>query len=175
MSSTAQPRSQTQTVTRTETAQPILRLRNKDGETKKRGKTRPQVSWNEDVVDNEHMNKKKSKICCIFHPQREFGEESGSSSDDSSSDLSGDEGDRRNNIHNHDHDHDHDHNDDDNDDFVCDHGHVHKKSDKIKKSKSKKSSTINDSKPNAYETQPVYKNQSTLPTNDQQDIHTKPQ
>jgi len=25
------------------------------------------VSWREDTVDNEHMQKKKSKICCIFH------------------------------------------------------------------------------------------------------------
>lgn len=24
------------------------------------------VTWTEDTVDNEHMGKKKSKICCIF-------------------------------------------------------------------------------------------------------------
>jgi len=25
------------------------------------------VAWTDDTVDNEHMNKKKSKICCIHH------------------------------------------------------------------------------------------------------------
>ncbi|KAL4437506.1 hypothetical protein ABPG77_003487 [Micractinium sp. CCAP 211/92] len=38
---------------------------------KNRGKA---VRWAEDVVDNEFMNKKKSKKCCIFHRQRQFGE-----------------------------------------------------------------------------------------------------
>ncbi|CEP63546.1 type 1 protein phosphatase-activating protein YPI1 LALA0_S08e04984g [Lachancea lanzarotensis] len=33
---------------------------------------RSKVHWKEDVVDNEHMNKKKSKVCCIFHPQQNF-------------------------------------------------------------------------------------------------------
>lgn len=37
------------------------------------------------MVDNEFLDRKKSKVCCIFHPQREFGELS-----DSSSDLSSD-------------------------------------------------------------------------------------
>lgn len=32
------------------------------------------VKWAEGVVDNEHMCKKKSKKCCIFHKRREFGE-----------------------------------------------------------------------------------------------------
>lgn len=36
---------------------------------------RPRVRWEEGVVDNEHMNKKKSKICCIFHPQQNFDDE----------------------------------------------------------------------------------------------------
>jgi protein phosphatase 1 regulatory subunit 11 len=26
------------------------------------------VTWKEDTVDNEHANKRKSNICCIFHP-----------------------------------------------------------------------------------------------------------
>lgn len=30
-------------------------------------RTKKKVSWREDTVDNEHMQKKKSKICCIFH------------------------------------------------------------------------------------------------------------
>eukprot|EP00123_Amoebidium_parasiticum_P010408 comp20085_c0_seq1/m.24734 comp20085_c0_seq1/g.24734 ORF comp20085_c0_seq1/g.24734 comp20085_c0_seq1/m.24734 type:complete len:107 (-) comp20085_c0_seq1:814-1134(-) len=41
------------------------------------------VSFTNDTVDNEHMGKKKSKMCCIFKKQRAFGE---SSSDDSSCD-----------------------------------------------------------------------------------------
>jgi protein phosphatase 1 regulatory subunit 11 len=28
------------------------------------------VNWTEDTIDNEHMNKKKSKICCIFKKPR---------------------------------------------------------------------------------------------------------
>ncbi|KAF9989030.1 Type 1 phosphatases regulator ypi1 [Mortierella antarctica] len=49
------------------------------------------VQWDDDVVDNEHMNKKKSKICCIFKKQKEFGESSDESS--SESDSSGSESD----------------------------------------------------------------------------------
>lgn len=33
--------------------------------------SRPSVRWQNDVVDNEDMNKKKTKICCIFHPQED--------------------------------------------------------------------------------------------------------
>lgn len=32
---------------------------------------RPSVRWGSDVIDNENMNKKKTKICCIFHPQED--------------------------------------------------------------------------------------------------------
>lgn len=39
------------------------------------------VRWAEDVVDNEFMNKKSSKKCCIFHKQRPFGEWSDDDSD----------------------------------------------------------------------------------------------
>ncbi|PSC71173.1 phosphatase 1 regulatory subunit 11-like [Micractinium conductrix] len=38
---------------------------------KKKGKG---VRWAEDVVDNEFAGKRKSKKCCIFHRQRQFGE-----------------------------------------------------------------------------------------------------
>ncbi|KAF9310334.1 Type 1 phosphatases regulator ypi1 [Podila horticola] len=44
------------------------------------------VQWDEEVVDNENMGKKKSKICCIFKKQREFGESSDESSSESDSD-----------------------------------------------------------------------------------------
>ncbi|SCU81065.1 LANO_0B01882g1_1 [Lachancea nothofagi CBS 11611] len=54
---------------------------------------RSKVRWKEDVVDNEHMNKKKSKVCCIFHPQQNFEDMDGESCehdchDDSSSSSS---------------------------------------------------------------------------------------
>ncbi|KAK3831007.1 MAG: phosphatase inhibitor-domain-containing protein [Linnemannia gamsii] len=51
------------------------------------------VQWDDDVIDNEHMNKKKSKICCIFKKQKEFGESSDESSSESDSDSSGSESD----------------------------------------------------------------------------------
>ncbi|KAF8419668.1 type 1 phosphatases regulator YPI1 [Tirmania nivea] len=41
------------------------------------------VTWGEDVIDNEELGRKKSKVCCIFRRARSFGE---SSSEDSSSD-----------------------------------------------------------------------------------------
>ncbi|KAF9098243.1 hypothetical protein BGX23_006659 [Mortierella sp. AD031] len=55
--------------------------------------TERRVQWDDDVVDNEHLNKKKSKICCIFKKQKEFGESSDESSSESDSDSSGSESD----------------------------------------------------------------------------------
>lgn len=49
---------------------------------------RRQITWAEDVVDNEGLGRKSSKVCCIYHKTREFGESS--SEDDSSSDSSDD-------------------------------------------------------------------------------------
>ncbi|KAJ2800657.1 Type 1 phosphatases regulator ypi1 [Coemansia sp. 'formosensis'] len=54
----------------------------------------PRVQWAEDTVDNEHMNRKKSKVCCIFRRQRQFDESDsdescgshGSSNDDDDGD-----------------------------------------------------------------------------------------
>ena len=48
-------------------------------------RTRRRIQWTEDTVDNEGMGKKKSKVCCIYHKPREFGE---SSSEEDSSDSS---------------------------------------------------------------------------------------
>jgi protein phosphatase 1 regulatory subunit 11 len=42
------------------------------------------IRWAEDVIDNEGLGRKSSKVCCIYHKAREFGESS--SEDDSSSD-----------------------------------------------------------------------------------------
>lgn len=84
----------------TETSvQPILHLRGDevDGKDKKKKKAKPQVRWNDDVIDNEHMNKKKLKICCIFHPNTDFDDDHHcehelSSSLDSSDESDGGEG-----------------------------------------------------------------------------------
>lgn len=51
--------------------------------------TRHNVRWEENVIDNENMNKKKTKICCIFHPQNEDEEECNHHSDDDGSSSSG--------------------------------------------------------------------------------------
>ena len=45
---------------------------------------RPSLTWSDDTVDNEHMGKKSSKRCCIFHKVRKFDE---SDSDESDSDA----------------------------------------------------------------------------------------
>lgn len=45
------------------------------------------VRWSEEVVDNEFMNKKKSKKCCIFHKQKSFGDWSDDDSDDECNDC----------------------------------------------------------------------------------------
>jgi len=47
------------------------------------------ITWGEEVVDNEGMGKKKSKICCIYHKPRAFDESS--SSDSSSSESEADD------------------------------------------------------------------------------------
>ncbi|RLN82854.1 hypothetical protein BBJ28_00022306 [Nothophytophthora sp. Chile5] len=99
MSSTREPVPTTEVATTaapTETEQPPvyhLHLR-----------PRPRVTFDDSVVDNEHLGRKKSNIdqsggmgvlcankeCCIFHKKREFGESSSESGEDS--DDSGDGG-----------------------------------------------------------------------------------
>ncbi|PVI07746.1 hypothetical protein DM02DRAFT_511648 [Periconia macrospinosa] len=87
------PSSQTSTpqngsVTITETpAQPVLRLSAPSGTLRLRAgpEERRHIQWAEDVVDNEGMGKKSSKVCCIYHKPREVGESSDESSSDSSS------------------------------------------------------------------------------------------
>ncbi|XP_037024688.1 E3 ubiquitin-protein ligase PPP1R11 [Bradysia coprophila] len=53
-----------------------LRLRLQTGNTEKK------VSFNAGTVDNEHMNKKKSKCCCIYRKPMEFGESSSEDEDE---------------------------------------------------------------------------------------------
>ncbi|ORX49182.1 hypothetical protein DM01DRAFT_1338369 [Hesseltinella vesiculosa] len=91
----------------------------------------PAVRWDSNVIDNEHMGKKKSKICCIYHKPKQVGESS-DESDSSSSSSSDSENDSHNEA-----DGQHDH-----------HRHCrHRKKKKDPRSVS----------PNAYERQPVYK------------------
>ncbi|XVE99247.1 hypothetical protein REPUB_Repub03eG0181500 [Reevesia pubescens] len=49
------------------------------------------VTWKQGTVDNEFMNKKSSKICCVFHKEKPFDEDGSDDDDDDA----------------HDHDHDH--------------------------------------------------------------------
>ncbi|KAL4740877.1 phosphatase inhibitor-domain-containing protein [Aspergillus similis] len=89
-----------------------LRLR-AEGDSQTVGEEIPvrHIRWSEDVVDNEGMGKKSSKVCCIYHKTRPVGEsssESESSDSESDSDSSretGDPNDRRGCGHpNHHHD-----------------------------------------------------------------------
>ncbi|KAK3072390.1 Type 1 phosphatases regulator ypi1 [Teratosphaeriaceae sp. CCFEE 6253] len=48
----------------------------------------PSVRWAEDVVDNEGLGKKSSKVCCIYHKPHQPGD---SDSEDSSSSSEDDE------------------------------------------------------------------------------------
>lgn len=43
--------------------------------------TKRHVVWREDTVDNEHLNRRKSKCCCVYVRPREFGESSSDSDD----------------------------------------------------------------------------------------------
>lgn len=66
---------------------PVLRLRGiSSNQNSDRNNINRHIHWDESVINNEGMNKKKSKVCCIYHAPREFGEssEESSSSEDSS-------------------------------------------------------------------------------------------
>uniref|UniRef100_A0A6U3AKW9 Type 1 phosphatases regulator n=1 Tax=Lotharella globosa TaxID=91324 RepID=A0A6U3AKW9_9EUKA len=39
------------------------------------------IVWTEDTIDNEFMNKKSSKICCVYHKPRRFDESDSEESD----------------------------------------------------------------------------------------------
>ncbi|CAO1305988.1 unnamed protein product [Diamesa serratosioi] len=61
---------------RKEKEPPVLKLRLHNPKSKKK------VQWTETTVDNEHMQKKKSKCCCIYVKPRVFGESSSESEDE---------------------------------------------------------------------------------------------
>lgn len=70
-------------------------------------RNRPHVAWGEDVVDNEGLGRKKSKICCIYHRPRRFDESSGEDSSETESE-SGDGNARPSREYRHRHHHAHD-------------------------------------------------------------------
>ncbi|OCK83623.1 hypothetical protein K432DRAFT_379331 [Lepidopterella palustris CBS 459.81] len=69
-----------------ETHQPVLRLSLPSGTLRLRAEPAEErhIQWAEDVVDNEGMGKKSSKVCCIYHKPRAIDESSDESSSDSS-------------------------------------------------------------------------------------------
>jgi len=94
-----QPTPQTSNTTRTQTqtqTQAVLHLRGAPLDSE-RGSTQRRIQWAEDVVDNEGLGRKKSKVCCIYHAPKGIDESSDESSSDSSSDESdsGDDGSAR--------------------------------------------------------------------------------
>ncbi|XP_042899956.1 E3 ubiquitin-protein ligase PPP1R11 [Parasteatoda tepidariorum] len=48
----------------------------------KKPKKKKKVGWTADTVDNENMNKKKSKCCCIYEKPRKFDESSSETDDE---------------------------------------------------------------------------------------------
>ncbi|KAI5857131.1 phosphatase inhibitor-domain-containing protein [Tricharina praecox] len=81
-------------------------LRSPDGTLRLRGGPIEdrRVRWDQDVVDNEGMGKKSSKVCCIYARPRAYDESSSeedSSSDESSSDESDDSANHNHHNHNH--------------------------------------------------------------------------
>ena len=144
--STAQP-SATVTITTTPSDSPRgsgrLRLRG-EADPQQDQRSQRRIRWAEDVVNNEGMGKKSSKVCCIYHKPREVGEssseESSSSSSDSDSDSNDDGAARPIRRHGSD-----------------DHAHQHGQCGKKPAKKSLKSS------PNAYEKQPKSVTEKTQP------------
>lgn len=67
--------------------QPVLRLSAPSGVLRLRAEPaeRRRIQWAEDVIDNEGMGKKSSKVCCIYHKPRAADESSDDDSSDSSS------------------------------------------------------------------------------------------
>ncbi|KAJ5131705.1 Type 1 phosphatases regulator ypi1 [Penicillium atrosanguineum] len=105
MSRTRQPGTNPQLQTTTESRDPstvrltgTLRLRGDETPSTSEPSSARRIRWSEDVVDNEGMGKKSSKVCCIYHKARPVGEsssESDSSDSNSSDSESENEIDRR--------------------------------------------------------------------------------
>ncbi|KAH8730063.1 phosphatase inhibitor-domain-containing protein [Phaeosphaeriaceae sp. PMI808] len=136
--------------------QPVLRLSAPSGVLRLRAEPaeRRHIQWAEDVIDNEGMGKKSSKVCCIYHKPRAAGESSeedssGDSSSESESDSEPDnstarpsggrDGQRGRRPH------DHDHGD-------CEHNHDEGSSKRQKRNRPRRKPS-----PNAYEKMPKNK------------------
>ncbi|PAV92029.1 hypothetical protein WR25_22694 isoform B [Diploscapter pachys] len=80
---------QTGSATVTETVQPetqqeeelVLHLAPPSTSTAEGEAERPKVTWATDTVDNEHMQKKKSKCCCIYKKHKNWQDSSDDDSD----------------------------------------------------------------------------------------------
>lgn len=69
----------------------VLRPQTSDGQVihlklKKPKNNHKKVSWDAHAVDNEHLNKKKSKCCCIYEKPKKFGDPDGDDSNESDND-----------------------------------------------------------------------------------------
>ncbi|KAJ6142588.1 hypothetical protein N7471_002041 [Penicillium samsonianum] len=106
MSRTRQPMGSNSFQTTTESSQDsstariptTLRLRAEEAptDTSEATSSSRRIRWSEDVVDNEGMGKKSSKVCCIYHKARPVGESSSEESSSSSSESDSEsEDDRR--------------------------------------------------------------------------------
>jgi hypothetical protein len=73
---TTQTTVETSSSSETQQVGPTLRL------VLRKPKKAKKVAWTETTVDNEHMNKRKSKCCCIYKKPHVFGESSSESDDD---------------------------------------------------------------------------------------------
>jgi protein phosphatase 1 regulatory subunit 11 len=65
------------------------------------------VTWSEDTVDNEHMHKKKSNICCIYHRPKLSPDDPDTSSCDSCDEKGKNAYERPNHYNREHHDHHH--------------------------------------------------------------------
>ncbi|XP_001357187.2 E3 ubiquitin-protein ligase PPP1R11 [Drosophila pseudoobscura] len=64
------------------------------------------VIFHEGVIDNEHLNRKKSKCCCIYKKPLAFGESSSEDDEECENCFGHPEKRKRNARHNHNHDND---------------------------------------------------------------------
>ncbi|KAH8334105.1 hypothetical protein KR059_006677, partial [Drosophila kikkawai] len=65
------------------------------------------VVFHAGIIDNEHLNRKKSKCCCIYKKPLAFGESSSEDDEDCEHCFGHPEKRKKNLKHNHNHDHDH--------------------------------------------------------------------
>lgn len=82
--------SKTMTITSSEETDKTEKINLTAKDTNKDGKTENsrRVTWTEETVDNEHMGKKSSKVCCIYKKKHALFGESSSESDSSDDDVS---------------------------------------------------------------------------------------